>query len=171
MPKVLNIPIVEQKADYTCGAAVVRSILQSFKMDVSEDKLAKLLDVSTEDGIANTNIVNFLNYIVFSDSKANLTIEQLKENLDKGHPVIIALQAYSKNDKDHWGYGHYSIAIGYDNKNIYFMDPGDKAYSYLPTKEFSDRWHFLDGKELVHFGIIVHHKFNTIDIDKFNKMP
>jgi ABC-type bacteriocin/lantibiotic exporter with double-glycine peptidase domain len=65
--------------------------------------------------------------------------------LDRGSPVIVAFQAWADAPADYsqdWDDGHYAVAVGYDEKSIYFMDPSTLGnYAYIPKAEFLDRWH------------------------------
>ena len=58
-----------------------------------------------------------------------------------------------------WEDGHYVVAIGYDNKNIYLMDPSTLGnYTFIPIPEFLDRWHDQDpytSEFLIHFGMVI----------------
>jgi uncharacterized protein YvpB len=97
-----------------------------------------------------------------------MSIADLKALLDKKFPVIVLLQAWSEHKMDYrnaWSEGHYVVAVGYDAKNIYFMDPSTLGnYAYIPEKEFVDRWHDTDGKEkLRHFGMVVTKGNSSLD--------
>jgi hypothetical protein len=44
--------------------------------------------------------------------------------------------------------GHYVVAIGFDDANIYFMDPSISGRrGYLSWREFKQRWHENEGTE------------------------
>jgi hypothetical protein len=49
------------------------------------------------------------------------------------------------------------VAIGYDAKNMYFMDPATTGnYTYIPIPEFLTRWHDVDGHtRLRNFGMVI----------------
>ena len=90
----------------------------------------------------------------------NMTLEQLKKNIDAKKPVIVLIQAWTEKPVDYskdWEDGHYAVAIGYDDKKVYFMDPSTLGnYTYVPVQQFQDRWHDTDGSEkLTHFGMVV----------------
>ena len=56
--------------------------------------------------------------------------------------------------KNEWEAGHYVVAVGYDQNNVYFMDPYTLGnYAYIPKSEFMDRWHDVDSANdtLSHF--------------------
>lgn len=78
-------------------------------------------------------------------------------------PDILAIQAWAQDgdprDLDHWiartEDGHYLIAIGYDNKSMYFEDPAMFGIGYIGFNELNARWHDYDqsGARLDHFAI------------------
>ena len=81
---------------------------------------------------------------------------KLRKYLNEGKPVICSIQAWSdESDADYTknGNGHYVVAIGYDEKHIYFMDPSanyegapaNPRYGYLTTGDFELRWHEDEG--------------------------
>ena len=106
----------------------------------------------------------------------NMTVPELKTLIDGGKPVICLIQAWAEKTIDYsndWEDGHYVLAIGHDQGNIFFMDPSTLCnYTYIPTDEFVKRWHDTDGKEkLVHFGLIIEKskpKYNPAAFIKLN---
>lgn len=91
-------------------------------------------------------------------------------------PVIVALQAWSDTAVDwstEWSHGHYSVAVGYDQDNFYFMDPfllG--SYAFIPKAEFMNRWHQMAGSTPpMRRGIVISKSFVTrYDSDKIRRM-
>ncbi len=99
-----------------------------------------------------------------------MTIQELKQNVDKGRPVLIMLQAWGKPEnytkckrgcKD----GHWLIAIGHDMKNIYFEDPVlNFSRGYIKIKELDLRWHdyeYYDENDRIkhhsdHYGLVLY---------------
>ena len=98
-----------------------------------------------------------------------MTLEQLQESLDNGKPVICSIQAYDehhsaekraeiyKKDEN----GHFVVTIGYDEENVYFMDPSLYGRrGYLPKPEFEQRWHDDEGttdkpNPIQHLGLVI----------------
>lgn len=98
-----------------------------------------------------------------------MTLAQLEKCLDECKPVICSIQAYAdstpamqraevyKKDDN----GHYLVAIGYDDGNIYFMDPSlTGRRGFLPKAEFVARWHDNEGsveqpKLITHLGLVI----------------
>jgi predicted double-glycine peptidase len=161
---LIKIPMTRQATDYTCGVAALQSVLMYFGDEFMESELAKALKSNTKIGTAYEEMVRF------SESKGynvqvfkNMKIEDLKTWIDAGKPVIVLLQAWAERKIDYataWDDGHYAVAVGYDDNNIYFMDPSTLGnYTFVPTKEFLVRWHDTDSKvKLHHFGMVVQKK-------------
>ena len=59
-----------------------------------------------------------------------------------------------------WSDGHYAVLIGYDNANLFFMDPSTSGkYAFIPREELAERWHDVVGADNVHtqrMAIFVH---------------
>lgn len=174
---LLEVPLVRQSTDYSCGVACTQSILRysGYDFDVREDNLAAALGASSEHGTRYEEIVELLNTKshygdakndeavnrILAEAKFNLTVDALCAYLDQGKPVICAIQAWAYLTADEYeseiDSGHYVIAIGYDDVNIYFMDPSTAGnYAYIPKDEFVARWHDVDGEDAVEqFGIVI----------------
>jgi predicted double-glycine peptidase len=104
-----------------------------------------------------------------ADAKTKMTVAELEKYLDEGKPVICSIQAYEEHHppekraeiykKD--DNGHYLVAIGYDDDNVYFMDPAlTGRHGFLPKSEFESRWHDNEGtpeqpKPISHLGLVI----------------
>lgn len=79
-----------------------------------------------------------------AEIRENLTLDDLRDSINKGIPVIVRLQAW-KDENQTWemnASSHYMVVIGIDSKNVYFEDPwilGNRGY--IPHDEFIERWH------------------------------
>jgi predicted double-glycine peptidase len=159
--KIIAVPIVVQTTPYSCGSAVVKSLLNYYGIKKkSEYELNKILNASEDNGIEHTMIMRYLQELKFNvQMTLDMTLDELKACIDKGHPVICAIQAWEThpcNYQDKWDCGHYVLAIGYDKNNVYFMDPSTpNHYTYIPCDEFLLRWHDIaeDHVKLIHLGI------------------
>ena len=94
------------------------------------------------------------------DVLTNMSLEDLKKMIDDRKPVIVLIQAWPETPvqwSESWNEGHYAVALGYDERNIYFMDPSTLGhYTFIPIPEFLDRWHDMDDRgKLIHFGMVV----------------
>lgn len=164
IPKnVIKIPVpnVQQTTKFSCGAAVTQSVCCYFGVGPDEqNEYMERLHAVPDGGIAPTDIVKFCkDYGLCADAIENMTTEQLIEYIEKGRPVICAMQAYgTKKEYKNWSSGHYVVAIGYDKKNIYFEDPMSTGRRvFLAIDEFAERWHDYDkhNKEYNHLGIVI----------------
>jgi hypothetical protein len=167
----IRVPLVSQARDYTCGAAALQSILLYYgEDDYSQAELAKFLGAHSKHGTSYRAMLRFANR-KFSDPKkrdfwmwkrCGMTIDDLRQVIDSGRPPILIFQAWGKpgvNWKKEWKEGHYAVAVGYDEDNLYFMDPSVLGhYAYIPNEEFNDRWHDRDpvtGEKLIQCGLVI----------------
>lgn len=152
--------MIRQSNNYSCGAAVLNSILIYYLRDepdydcLTEQDLQLELKTSSIYGTNYEEIIKEaekrnLKCEVF-DNKSNIDpISKVKSAVDKGRLAICNIQAWSDDQcvdyKNIWDSGHYAVAVGYDEKNIYFMDPWVYGnYAYLPVKDLIERWHDLN---------------------------
>lgn len=93
-------------------------------------------------------------YKIPFEEKRNMSIQELKKELKANNPVLICLQAWSKNVTD-WNSGHYVVAIGYKGETIFFEDPSSDTRAFLTEAELDKRWHDVgeDGDKLIHWGL------------------
>ena len=159
---LIRLPLTRQATNYTCGVAALQSVLAYYGEEYSEIPLSKILKSNSTIGTAYKQIARFSEKQGFRvDIHKDMKIEDLKALIDKKLPVLCLLQAWSeaqpKDYRNEWQDGHYVVAVGYDDKNIFFMDPSTLGnFAYIPETEFIDRWHDTDGKEkLTHFGMVV----------------
>lgn len=144
---IIRLPTCRQSTDYTCGVASLQSILRYFGDDIREDNLTKELGANPENGTDYRKIKQYAEAKGYQvDVKTNADIGDLKRAIDKGIPSIVSIQAWKDDPRadysNDWDDGHCVVAIGYDSKNIYFMDPSTLGnYTFIPCQEFISRWH------------------------------
>ena len=173
--KLIRVPMTRQATDYTCGVAAVQSVLGYYGEDVHEHALYAELHPEPVMGTNTHDIAALLNargFEVFVATGAELS--DLKKSLDSGKPVIVALQAWGNmpDYTDEWEQGHFAVAIGYDDKNIYFMDPSTLGqYTYIPSQEFLARWHDYEKEgRLIRFMMTASRKKPAYDPEKILHM-
>ena len=152
VPGMIHVPMTRQATSYTCGAAVLASVLHWIdpNLDFTEDQLARDLKSNPVDG---TTIRSIENFAKIRNLRVNWrdgwTLKDLETSVAKGVPVIVLIQAYSDypnvDYKNDWDDGHYVVVNGMDRDNVYMMDPSSRGtYTYIPRREFLDRWHDVD---------------------------
>ena len=160
---LIRVPLTRQSSDYTCGVAVMQSILYFLdeKDDYSEEILAKELKADPSNGTsyrAMADLARSKGYRV--DVKTGMALDDVHGYIDLRIPVIVLIQAWAESPVDYsrdWEDGHYAVAVGYDRDAVYFMDPSTLGnYTYLLNQDFLDRWHDEDkGERLNQFGLII----------------
>ncbi|HTZ39690.1 MAG TPA: C39 family peptidase [Syntrophales bacterium] len=176
----IRVPLIRQMRDYTCGAAALQSVLVYYGEDIGQAELARLLGSDPQKGTSYRAILRFANR-KFPDprkrdfwmwKRCGMTIDDLRQEIDRGKPAILAFQAWAKpgvNWKKEWNEGHYAVAIGYDENNLIFMDPSVLGhYAFIPVDEFLDRWHDRDpstGERLIQCGLVIGNDWKTPSYD------
>jgi predicted double-glycine peptidase len=165
------LPDVQQPDEYSCGAASLMSILAYYGTGPEDyDVLKKKLGVTEKNGTDYHRMISFATEQgLQADAKPKMSLAELEKFLDEGKPVICSIQAYDERNppekraeiykKD--DNGHYLVVIGYDDDNLYFMDPAlTGRRGFLPKPEFESRWHDNEGtqeqpKLISHLGLVI----------------
>jgi predicted double-glycine peptidase len=151
----IEVPLARQATDYTCGIASLQSVLGYYGFDKRQDILAKDCKSNRMNGTDYKNMIRCAeSYGLVLTSKTGMTLEELKSLVDESVPVILAIQAWREDREssweDDWEDGHYVVAIGYDDANVYFMDPAMLGnYTYIPVGEFLSRWHDKERRDIL----------------------
>jgi len=153
------VPDVRQRTNFSCGAACVQAICAYWGTGPDNEwDYIKHLKSDDRGGTLPKYIIQYLKKKKIQvEAKENMTLDDLKANMDKGRPVICAIQAwgnskvYNKNSN-----GHYVVVIGYDDRHIFIEDPSiNLCRGYIANKQFLNRWHDVDalGNLYTHYGI------------------
>jgi hypothetical protein len=177
---LIRVPLVRQTRDYTCGVAALQSVLLYYGEEFGQMELASILGVNPQHGTSHRAILRFANR-KFPDpqkrdfwmwKRCGMTIDDLRQVIDSGRPPIIPFQAWGRPGVDwkkEWKEGHYAVAVGYDENNVYFMDPSTLGhYAYIPVGEFLDRWHDRDtstGEKLIQCALVIGNDRETPSYD------
>lgn len=174
---LIAVPMTRQATNYSCGAAAMQSMFGFYGEDLNEDELVKLLKTNSEEGTDYNEIVKVAKekgyeVKVYKD----MSLAQLKKQLDKKNPVLCLIQAWAEKKVDYstdWQDGHYVVAIGYDKSRIFFMDPSTLGnYTFIKNKDFLKRWHDKNSTEsLNHFGLTIKKKKSSYKTGAIKFMP
>ncbi|MFZ2956920.1 MAG: cysteine peptidase family C39 domain-containing protein [Candidatus Ozemobacteraceae bacterium] len=166
-----DIPDVIQMNSYSCGVGCVQAVAMHFGVWGYQDEYARELGATPEDGTHPLRITKYLVKIGL-DAKIveNMSLDDLRHHIDTHDVVIINYQAWGdpigKNYSKEWEDGHYSVAIGYNEKMIFIEDPSLLGtIGYLTNDEFLSRWHDYENengkrREYRNMGIVVRGKSN-----------
>lgn len=95
-PHLNQLPMIRQGTPYTCGVAVLQSILFYYGEEWREDNLAKELKSTPEEGTNYHEIVRFARGKgLIVDVAEKMTVEDLRRAVAAGRPVVVAFQAWS----------------------------------------------------------------------------
>ena len=159
----INLPSTRQQTDYTCGAAALRAIAKYYGKDLNNENEFEILCRSGRiKGAHPEDIVKAARELgLYATMEEFMSVDNLINYITRKIPVICAIQAwgdqrYYNKLKD----GHYVVAIGFDNKNIYFEDPSiTGSRPYLSKEEFYKRWidreAYVDNPVKVRLGIMI----------------
>jgi len=159
MKTILDFPNFRQSFKYDCGAVAVEAVLAYYGIDVPAGKIIEMAGTTKRNGTPIKGIIKVIKKFGLKCSSGPISIDLLKKNISAGIPVIIPLQAWARGVtewKKSWSHGHYVVAIGFDSKRVFFMDPFCFAKTYLSFSELEERWHDTAAKKkFIHWGISV----------------
>lgn len=168
----IHLPKTEQVDNFDCGPAALWAILQYYKCEPDDyDDFVKECKATKKNGCGPEDMVRVAKkYGLFTKEVHDMTIEYLEKVLQQGKPVIVTIQAWGQEKYyKTLQSGHYAIAIGFDEKRIYFEDPSlhTRKRGSIPKKEFLERWRDkkVNGEVLNQYGIIVWKNKKHKDVD------
>ncbi|KKS93669.1 MAG: hypothetical protein UV68_C0018G0002 [Candidatus Collierbacteria bacterium GW2011_GWC2_43_12] len=109
-----------------CGPAVIKMVLDFYGIEKSEAGVAILSNKDDDLGIGDEDIKRTLEGEGLKVEIKNFaSFEDIQVALDKKAPVIVnwMTRGRADYDEDDLADGHYSIAVGLDDKYIYLQDP------------------------------------------------
>ncbi len=161
---MIDLRIGRQTFDFDCGAKALQMVMEYYGVEKREDILIKELGTDTR-GTSVESMISVAEKKGFKVySATGVSLQQLKQFVDEGYPVIVLLQAWAerymtledwKADNDD---GHYAIVIGYNGNVIIFEDPSSIRRTWLTEEEFLARWHDVDPRtkiRLEHFAMVL----------------
>ncbi|MEX1064203.1 MAG: cysteine peptidase family C39 domain-containing protein [Candidatus Paceibacterota bacterium] len=146
----MNIPFYKQQAEWSCGVAVMRMVLESLGIEKTREEIIDLLSANETWGTDNEKLVKAvkrlgLNHIEMSDA----SVEDLKKLFEQGYRVIVNYTIPEENQ------GHFAIFNDISEGRINLIDPQfGPEHGYLIEKfeeiwrggeKDKDAWHWLIG--------------------------
>jgi predicted double-glycine peptidase len=162
---MIDLHIGKQTYDYDCGAQALQTVMQYYgKEDIDGDELIEALGTSEEGTPPEAMIRVARQYGFEVMSGTQWSLNQVKQYVDAGTPVIVLLQAWADHYMTHddwrrdWDNGHYAIVIGLNKDVLLFEDPATIRRTWLREREFLARWHDINlktGEKFEHFGMVL----------------
>lgn len=173
-----DFPDLRQYSDYDCGAGASLDVLSFYGEDSSIENMISELGTSKESGTNPEDIVKYFESKGFQVDMRQMTIEEVKQYIDKEIPVILDVQAWhndSPSDYDYtneWNDGHYIVAHGYNASGLIVDDPSSVGKAMIEYDDLESRWHDIDGtgKQIQKLGIAIFGKEKVFNNDKLIKV-
>lgn len=178
-PLIKNIPFPDTKrgSDSSCAISCIRGMLSFYGYDITDGKLKDHINQEIGDVIIPDEIVKSFNKIGFDCISMEMTVDTLKGYIDRHLPVMVLLQAWSKNPLQDYGTnsinGHWCVVIGYNDRYTLVEDPFLlNNHGYITWYDFNRRWYHetIDGVMFKHWGIVVLGEEN-FEPEKMIKIP
>jgi ABC-type bacteriocin/lantibiotic exporter with double-glycine peptidase domain len=131
---MLPVPFVPQKKD-TCAAAALAMVLGYWGTEVSQDDIAASLLNPELHGILGSRLEAFARARGFTAIAYAGDVDQLRDFVGKGRPLIVALRA----GRDRY---HNVVVVGFDEtgRRVLVNDPAEGASRGVDLGEFEKRW-------------------------------
>lgn len=144
---MINLHIGRQTSDYDCGAMALQLVMAYYGVDVRGDRLMEALGTG-KDGTRVSMMISVAESYGFDVfHKSNWKINELKDTVEQGYPVIVLVQAWAERYltqaewRKNYNDGHYVVVIGFSKGVIMFEDPASFRRTWLTEREFLARWH------------------------------
>ena len=133
--KILDVPHYLQSDDSTCGPESLRMVFAYYGKMMSEKDIAEICDHTYELGCKSEDMVcaaESLGFKVYM--KNNSTIEEVVRLIDANVPVIVDWFCGDPPE------GHSSVVIGYNNENLFILDPYLEEMRVVSKYDFRRCW-------------------------------
>jgi predicted double-glycine peptidase len=137
----LDVPFVHQEKD-GCGAASIAMVMQYWQVQqgypVNQDSDAALIQRSLYStkahGIYASDMERYFKEKGFRTFTIRGEWEDLKQHLDKGRPLIVALKPAAG------GALHYVVVAGLELENVLVNDPAQRKLLKQDRSSFEQEW-------------------------------
>jgi predicted double-glycine peptidase len=137
----LDVPFVRQ-TEQGCGAASIAMVMQYWStkgypveassMDASQ--IMHQLHSREAAGIRAQDVKNYLDRNGFQAFVFSSNLQELNDHIEKGRPLIAALEVKGKPGKF-----HYLVVVGIDQKHILVNDPSERKLLRISIEDFEAR--------------------------------
>jgi len=128
----LAVPFVPQQKD-SCGAAALTMVLRYWGQAADHDAIARELIAPDLRGIKGSALEAFARGRGLTAIAHEGDLEQLRDYVAKGRPMIVSLDAGR-------GRFHDLVVIGFEDEYVLVHDPAEGPARRLAISEFARRW-------------------------------
>lgn len=133
--KILRVPHYLQSDDSTCGPASLRMVFAYYGKFYSEEDIKEICDHTYELGCKSEDMVCAAEAIGFKVYlKNNSTIDEVIRLIDANVPVIVDWFCGDPPE------GHSSVVIGYNDNNLFILDPYLEEMRVVSKYDFRRCW-------------------------------
>ena len=132
--EISGLPFVKQETRM-CGPAALSSVMTFYGDPAAQDEIAKTVYSEKLKGSLISDLENYARSRHFKTSLGRGTIEQLKQSIDQGRPVIIPV------DMGFWivSQPHYLLVFGY-TESAFIAHTGNEPSQAISYKTFKRQW-------------------------------
>ena len=135
----IDVPIVEQENNL-CGAASLAMVFKYWGKNISQYSVSDKIFDPFHKGILSNDLKSFSEKMGFLAFIYQGEINNIKENIKKGRPLIAAIRSQAPS-----GF-HYVVIVGFDEELalIFVNDPYLGKMNRMSVQDFSERWKGAD---------------------------
>ena len=134
----LGVPVVKQPADKLwCLPASTKSVLNYYGMEITQEEIADYA-INPETGLGNASLLKEnADQLGIEVSNKRMYLEEIKNELRKGNPVLVILD-YSLENKGN----HFYVIDGFNEEEMRLMCPlrGFVYWSYDYLKQINENY-------------------------------
>jgi ABC-type bacteriocin/lantibiotic exporter with double-glycine peptidase domain len=133
---LLEVPFVPQE-EYQCGPASLAMVLQYYGATVGQEEITRALYLPSIRGTLNLDLEFFARRRGFQARAFAGTLETVKEELRRGHPLIV----FQELGLPLYPQPHFAVLVGYDDRaEAVVLHSGTTPYRVISYAEFARSW-------------------------------
>ncbi len=133
---IKDVPFFPQEENY-CGPASLASVLGYWGHNVSQEEVAREIYTPQIKGAITVDLANYAKRKGFDAVSYRGDLEKLKEEVDKGHPIILFLHMGNPLVPRR----HYIVVVGYDEtRKVVIAYSGREKDILIPYEELFKSW-------------------------------
>lgn len=129
----------------------MKMILEYYGLSKTEKELAELAGLSHTAGVSDVSIKRAAEALGFKvEIKNSSSFEDVRYWLDKKVPLVVNWFTRGRSDysDSEVADGHYSVAVGLDERYIYLQDPEIGQLRKLKREDFLKVWFDFTGEQI-----------------------